>query len=78
MSASKGPPPLERVAGIYRAAMDGDNRRAPTKHVAEVLEITYPSAAKAVRQCRQVGLLPKTTPGRASAGAPPRRRKGKK
>lgn len=55
----------EEVASTYTTAHRA--RENPTKAVAEELNISYSAAAKKVAKCRQLGLLPPTTRGKANA-----------
>ncbi len=55
----------EDVASAYTTAHL--ERKSPTKAVAEGFNISYSAAAKKVAKCRQLGLLPPTTRGKASA-----------
>lgn len=52
---------LGEVASVYRSA-----KRAPTKAVAEHFGVAHRTAALWVKQARDAGLLPATTPGRAA------------
>jgi hypothetical protein len=62
-AATRGRPSrdqLERVAALYREyAADG-----PVKVIARLLGTSERTAARRVRQARDAGLLPQTTPGR--------------
>ena len=55
----------EDVASAYTTAHL--ERKSPTKAVAEEFNISYSAAAKKVAKCRQLGLLPPTTRGKAKA-----------
>jgi hypothetical protein len=62
------------VAQVYREAY-GENR-TPTRAVAKHFRVTPSAAAKWVARCRELGLLPKTSRGKARAVGP--RKKGTK
>lgn len=68
-----GPEHFEEVARVYREAYEIN--RTPTRHVARHFKTTESAAAKWVARCRELGLLPKTTRGRARVVEPKRRRK---
>lgn len=73
-----GPEHWEKVAQVYREAFA--KNRTPTRAVARRFKVTPSAAAKWVAQCRERGLLPRTTRGKARAVAPPAKdtkRKGK-
>lgn len=55
---------FKRVASVYRQALDGGK---PTAAVADAFDVTYTTAAKWVRKCREMDspLLPRTTRGKA-------------
>jgi hypothetical protein len=55
----------QKVAQVYRDAY-AEKKRTPTRAVAREFKVSYSAAAKWVSHCRRVGLLPKTTRGRAS------------
>lgn len=57
---------LAEVASVYREALER-GERGPTTTVAEALGLTIDQAAKRVAACRRVGLLPRTSSGRARA-----------
>lgn len=57
----------EEAARIYSEAYKAG--RSPTRAVARYFQISYAAAAKLVVRARQHGLLPPTTPGRASGPA---------
>jgi len=78
-----GRPPLYKpehwsaVADIYRAAF-ADGRLTPTRAVAREFRVPQSTAAKWVARCRDLGLLPLTTRGKARSAAPPKKkRKGR-
>jgi hypothetical protein len=61
---------FERVAKIYTRATE--KGWPPTQEVARELGISRSAAAKQVSRCRnELGLLPRTSQGRAGIGAPP-------
>jgi hypothetical protein len=64
---------FEDVARVYRGAFA--RNRTPTRGVARHFEVTESTAAKWVARCRALGLLPKTTRGRARIVDPPKRRR---
>lgn len=66
----------EKVAQVYQAAWEA-GIKGPTGEVAEQLHGSYSAAAKWVRRCREKGLLPPTTRGKA-AGGPSKKRKGQR
>lgn len=63
----------QEVARIYREAM---STRQPTLVVSEHFHVSRSTAAKWVRRCRDLGLLPETTQGKTSAAPKPRGTKG--
>jgi hypothetical protein len=58
------------VAKVYTEAWRStdERRRAPTRAVAEHFTVAKSTAAKWVARCRDLGLLPPTSKGRADAG----------
>jgi hypothetical protein len=68
-----GPEHFAKVAQVYSEAHA--NRRTPTRAVAKHFKATESQAAKWVARCRELGLLPKTTRGKARIVP---ERKGKK
>lgn len=60
-----GPEHFEEVARVYREAFAIN--RTPTRAVARHFETTSAAAAKWVARCRQLGLLPETSRGKARA-----------
>lgn len=70
-SGRTGRPPLSpehlaEVAKVHRESrLQGEN---PTASVATRFGISYAAASKRVAKARQLGLLERTTPGRAGAG----------
>ncbi len=74
--AKYGPEHFAEVARVYREAFT--RNRTPTRAVARHFEVSPTAAAKWVVRCRDLGLLPKTTRGRARSvepGTGKRRRK---
>lgn len=56
---------LQRVTKVYRAAWDRGHQ--PTQAVAKRLNVSSGAAASLVSRARAAGLLPPTSPGKASA-----------
>ena len=61
-----GPEHWQKVADVYREAFAG-GRLTPTRAVARRFKVSDSAAAKWVAKCRQLGLLPPTTRGKARA-----------
>ena len=64
-----GPDHWIEVARVYREAYAG-KRLTPTRAVATHFDVSVTAAVKWVAKCRELGLLPKTTQGKARAKAP--------
>lgn len=60
-----GPEHWQKVARIYQEAWS--KNRTPTRAVARHFKVSETAAAKWVARCRALGLLPKTTRGKARA-----------
>ena len=68
-----GPEHFEEVARVYRGAFA--RNRTPTRDVARHFDVTESAAAKWVTRCREMGLLPTTTRGKARVSDSKARRK---
>jgi hypothetical protein len=67
------PEHFAEVARIYREALG--NRKTPTRAVARHFKTSHTAAAKWVAKARELGLLPKTTRGKARVIQPAKRRR---
>lgn len=55
------PDHYEQVAEVYDEALEAGD--PPTQAVAEAFDVPYTTAARWIRRCRQLGVLPPPTPG---------------
>jgi hypothetical protein len=67
-----GPEHYVEVARTYREAYE--RRRTPTRAVAARFKVSETAAAKWVAKCRDLGLLPQTTKGKARVVGPTKRK----
>lgn len=66
----RGQRPLQEVAAVYADAMRKPGRKRPTEAVKEHFNVSHSTATKWVREARESGLLPVTSPGRPSGRDP--------